>query len=166
MANRSRSGTCTRSRSDSSPLPWLYISASVFSVSASSPLPLRYQWRRDGLNLSGQTAATLTLTNAQSIDFATYAVLVSNDDGSVLSQNATLTPAVQPTILSSASTATNFLLTFTTEFGPVYNVEFKNDLNDSLWQLLSTGLDGTGSPISVPDNSLTNIMRFYRIHVQ
>jgi hypothetical protein len=91
---------------------------------------------------------------------------VSNDDGSVLSQSATLTSAVQPTILSSANTGTNFMVTFTTEFGPVYNVEFKNDLDDSLWQSLSTGLDGTGSPVSIFDNSLTNFMRFYRIHVQ
>jgi hypothetical protein len=137
-----------------------------FSVSASSPLPLRYQWRRNGLNIVGQTAATLTIGNVQNINFAAYTVLVSNDDGSVLSQSATLTSAVQPTILSSANTGTNFMVTFTTEFGPVYNVEFKNDLDDSLWQSLSTGLDGTGSPVSIFDNSLTNFMRFYRIHVQ
>src|SRR5205085_2663476 len=61
-----------------------------FAVSASSTFPLRYDWRKNGVSLPGQTAATLTLTNIQAVQFANYTVLVSNDDGSVLSQPAAL----------------------------------------------------------------------------
>lgn len=69
----------------------------TFSVVATgSPAP-SYQWRKNGVNLSnggnvsGATSATLTLTNAQSSDAATYTVYVSNSMGSVTSNGATLT---------------------------------------------------------------------------
>ncbi len=69
---------------------------SVFSISASSGLPLAYQWLKngsalsDGGNVSGATNATLTLADILNADAGVYSVVVSNSFNSVTSQVATL----------------------------------------------------------------------------
>ena len=68
-----------------------------FSVTATGGTPLRYQWRRNGVNISGAanpsaTNATLVLTNVQSGDNGTvYTVVVSDPISSATSSGATLT---------------------------------------------------------------------------
>lgn len=63
----------------------------TFSVTASgSPVPT-YQWRRNGTNITGATAATYTITNVQPSQAGQYSVVVSNSAGTVTSNNATLT---------------------------------------------------------------------------
>lgn len=64
----------------------------VFSVTAAGALPLSYQWYFNTNNLlSGATANTLTVTNAQSINAGAYSVIVTNMVGSVTSSVAILT---------------------------------------------------------------------------
>jgi uncharacterized repeat protein (TIGR01451 family) len=63
----------------------------MFSVTASGAAPLSYQWRKGGLDLTGETAATLTINNAQTANAGVYDVRVSNDVGAVISDPATLT---------------------------------------------------------------------------
>jgi hypothetical protein len=53
--------------------------------------PLAYQWLFDGTSLPGATSPTLTLTNVRLSQGGTYALLVTNAYGSVLSSNAVLT---------------------------------------------------------------------------
>jgi hypothetical protein len=53
----------------------------TFSVSASGSPPLSYQWRRDGVSLSGATNASYTITNVQSSHTGDYTVEVSNGGG-------------------------------------------------------------------------------------
>jgi len=63
-----------------------------FSVAASSSAALSYQWRRNGSNISGATAANYTTPATTSADNgANYSVVVTNSAGSVTSSNATLT---------------------------------------------------------------------------
>jgi glucose/arabinose dehydrogenase len=62
-----------------------------FSVSASGASPLSYQWRKDGINVTGANSANYTVTNAQPQDAGQYSVVVSNSAGSVTSNSATLT---------------------------------------------------------------------------
>jgi hypothetical protein len=50
-----------------------------------APADLTYQWRRNGLNLSGATNATLTLTNSTLREAGQYSVAVANFAGSLLS---------------------------------------------------------------------------------
>jgi len=66
----------------------------VFSVVAAGTVPLSYQWRFDGTNLSGAVASSLTLTNAQVANSGTYSVVVTNAYGWVASSNALLTVIV------------------------------------------------------------------------
>lgn len=62
----------------------------VFSVTAGGTVPLNYQWRKDGTNIVGATAAALTLTNVQWVDRGSYDVVVSNAVGQVTSAIAAL----------------------------------------------------------------------------
>ncbi len=70
----------------------------TFSVTASgSPLPT-YQWRKDGVNLSGATSASYTLTAVGTGNAGTYSVVATNSAGSVTSNGATLTVYTAPVI--------------------------------------------------------------------
>ena len=66
-------------------------SRATLTVSASGSTPLSFQWRRNGINLSGQTSAILVLNNCTSADAGSYSVQVSNSMGSQTSADATLT---------------------------------------------------------------------------
>ena len=68
-----------------------------FSVAATSPGPLTYQWCKDGTNLSNTPHFTGCLSNsfkvsvAQIVDSGDYSVVLANAAGSVTSQVAVLT---------------------------------------------------------------------------
>jgi hypothetical protein len=62
----------------------------VFSVTASGTPPLGYHWLFNGTNLVGQTAATLAISNVMATHAGTYAVMVTNRAGAVVSAGATL----------------------------------------------------------------------------
>jgi pectate lyase len=81
----------------------------TFSVTASGTAPLTYQWRKDGVNLSGATAPSYSKTNVQTADAGGYSVVVSNSAGSATSTTATLTvnsSPVAPTITTQPSSQT------------------------------------------------------------
>ena len=63
--------------------------------------PPTYQWRRDGKDLPGATAASLTLLPAQVAQSGTYTVVVSNAGGSVTSAPAAV--AINPLSLPALS---------------------------------------------------------------
>jgi len=64
----------------------------TFSVRASGPAPLRYQWQRDGADIAGATAQDLTIASAALSDSgARFRARVTNDFGNVLSNEAVLT---------------------------------------------------------------------------
>ncbi len=73
-----------------------------FSVSATSPTTLRYQWLKngaklaDGGNLSGATNSTLTITNVQSTDAGAYHCILLNDSSSTTTAEALLTVVQGP----------------------------------------------------------------------
>lgn len=69
----------------------------MFSVQATGATPLSYRWQKNGLNLTeesritGTRRSTLRITNLQTSDAGDYRVIVSNPNGSVVSQSAALT---------------------------------------------------------------------------
>ncbi len=75
-----------------------------FTVTATGTAPLSYQWRRNGADIVGATAASYTTPATLSADSgALFSVVVSNAAGSATSANATLTvtsAAVAPTIVT------------------------------------------------------------------
>jgi hypothetical protein len=84
----------------------------TFTVAASGSTPLSYQWRKNGTAISGATNTSLSLTNVQSTDAATYSCYVSNFVGSTTSNGATLTVNAPPPpppaapVITSPTTAT------------------------------------------------------------
>jgi hypothetical protein len=65
-------------------------SSATFSVTATGTAPT-YQWRKDGVDLSGATASSLNLANVAAANAGSYTVVVSNTLGPVTSNAATLT---------------------------------------------------------------------------
>ena len=72
--------------------------ATFLSVGAIGTNPLNYQWRKDGVNLAGATAATLNLVNVQTNQAGSYTVVITNAHGSVTSIPAVLEVQVAPQI--------------------------------------------------------------------
>jgi subtilisin-like proprotein convertase family protein len=62
----------------------------TLNVNASGTPPLSYQWRKNGVNITGANAATYTIPAVTAAAAGVYSVFVSNPHGSVLSSNATL----------------------------------------------------------------------------
>ncbi|MFT3784300.1 MAG: immunoglobulin domain-containing protein [Nibricoccus sp.] len=80
--------------------------STTFTVAASgSPTPT-YQWYRGSTLLTGQTAATLSLTNIQTSDAGSYAAVATNSAGSATSNAATLTVNSAPSITAQPQSAT------------------------------------------------------------
>ena len=63
----------------------------TFSVVATGSAPLTYQWSKDGVALSGATAASYALAATTAANAGSYTVLITNSVGSVTSAPATLT---------------------------------------------------------------------------
>ncbi|MGZ3899911.1 MAG: PQQ-dependent sugar dehydrogenase [Bacteroidia bacterium] len=78
--------------------------AVTFQISASGSLPLNYQWQKNGVNISGATNSSLTISNVQSSDAGVYRAVVTNGFGSAVSNGATLTV----TAFNASPTATIF----------------------------------------------------------
>lgn len=67
-----------------------------FSVVADGTIPLTYQWKKAGLNITGATNSSLILTNLQLTDAGIYSVGVTNSAGGTVSSNAVLQVTVLP----------------------------------------------------------------------
>jgi hypothetical protein len=62
----------------------------LFSVVATGAEPLAYQWSKDGADIDGATSSALELADVLADDAGDYVVTVSNADGEVESDTATL----------------------------------------------------------------------------
>ncbi|HEV2695731.1 MAG TPA: immunoglobulin domain-containing protein [Verrucomicrobiae bacterium] len=108
--------------------------AVAFSVSATGTGPLAYQWRKNGTNISGATAATLTLLNVTTNQNGIYSVRITNIFGSTLSSNASLAVYIPPQISASptnrtAIQGTNAIFAATVKgTAPFYFQWFKNGI--------------------------------------
>jgi hypothetical protein len=63
----------------------------TFSVSAAGGSALSYQWNFNGSPISGATGSTYALTNAQTANAGSYTVTITDTDGSITSNGASLT---------------------------------------------------------------------------
>ena len=62
----------------------------TFAVTATGTAPLSYQWRKDGVDISGAASSDYTIASVIAASAGTYSVVVSNAAGNVISNNATL----------------------------------------------------------------------------
>lgn len=66
------------------------------STTVGYPAPT-YQWKKNGVNISGATQTNLTLTNVQAADFASYSLVATNAAGAVTTTTVTLSLDTPPT---------------------------------------------------------------------
>ncbi len=78
---------------DPSGLTVAYGSNATFTVTATGPGPLTYQWQLNGTNLAGATGSSFTLNAAQLTNAGLYSVVVSNAGGAVTSPAAVVNVA-------------------------------------------------------------------------
>src|SRR5258707_985286 len=82
----------------------------TFTVVATGTAPLTYQWQKNGVNVSGATAASYTTAATTTADSGTtFRVVVNNTAGTVTSAAATLTvtaATVTPTITTQPANQT------------------------------------------------------------
>jgi hypothetical protein len=79
----------------------------TFSVTATGTAPLQYQWRKNGVNITGATNSSYTTPATVAADNGSlFSVVVSNSGGSVTSNNATLTVRIPPTITTQPANKT------------------------------------------------------------
>jgi hypothetical protein len=82
--------------------------AVTFSVTATSVLPITYQWHRNGEPVVGATQPELTF-NPTDVDIgAVYFVVVANTAGSITSANASISRIAKPVILSHPASITRY----------------------------------------------------------
>ncbi len=81
-------------------------STATFTVATTSTVPVGYQWRRNGANLSngarisGAQGSTLSITGLLTNDAGNFTVVVTNVAGAVTSQVAVLTVVAPPPVLA------------------------------------------------------------------
>jgi hypothetical protein len=119
-----------------------------FTISASGTAPLSYQWLKNGTPIVGATNSTLTLTNVQSSDAASYTVTVTNAVGSVTSNAAALT-LVAPRI-SGVSVRT----TLAAEQILIVGVNVAGGSKPALIRAAGPGLGALGVPGTMADPKL------------
>jgi PKD repeat protein len=83
-----------------------------------------------------------------------------NPVAALLGQGASL-----PVILSPGFDGTSFSFSFQTVSGKTYIVQYKNSLNDPIWQTLAT-LPGDGTNKTVSSSTPSSAQVFYRLSVQ
>jgi predicted dienelactone hydrolase len=144
-----------------------------FVVTSSGAPPLTYQWSFNGLEVSGATNRTLTLTNTQPTETGDYSAVVSNGSGSVTSQVARLKVFVVAlhAFANMVPTADGSVaLTMTGEsparfgsFYDLYPVEVSSNLVDWVPLVTLVRTNDTLSPLDYVDSSASSFnQRFYR----
>src|SRR5206468_5083340 len=85
-----------------------------FSIISAGTAQMQYQWRKNGVGITGATNSNYVLVNVQTNAAGVYTVVLSNTVGSVTSSNAVLSVVVPPPVLSGVGQGTNIVLRWTT----------------------------------------------------
>jgi hypothetical protein len=124
----------------------------TFQVQAVSVLPLHYQWQFNGVNLVGQTNATLIVSGVDATKAGPYGVVVSTDVRRVRSQPAWL--GVVPAIhvertgaqvkLSWPMSGADYWLEETTGLAQPFRAAFENIVTNQVTGRLEAALNPSG----------------------
>jgi hypothetical protein len=156
--------------------------SATFSVRASGPAPLRYQWQRDGANIPGASSQDYTLPSVTAADNgARFRAIVSNDYGSTTSAEAVLTvtsnqaptatitaPAVG-TLYSGGGTINYSGSGSDPEDGALaasaftWRVDFHHDTHSHPFISETSGM--TGGSFTIPTTGETSANVWYRIYL-
>ena len=105
-------------------------------------------WESAYLTDSGGNRITLTFDGSQQTLRLTVNPVQAGDP-TINVSFFVLVPAPQPIMLSATVSGGNVVVSFPTETGPSYQVEYKNHLTDAAWTPLGSPVSGNGSSQSV-----------------
>ena len=155
--------------------------SATFTVAASGTPPLTYRWQRNGVNITGATGTSYTLSPVQATDDnAQFAAVVSNAFGSATSESARLTvlnTAPTGTIVQPAAGTTFAGGSFITYSGTAtdpedgtlpasaytWRVDFHHDTHTHPFIADTSGV--TGGSFQIPTTGETAANVWYRIHL-
>ena len=157
----------------------------TFTVAASSTIngqpntALTYQWYRDDgagwQPIIVANLATYSLTTVAADNGARFQCLVYMPGNSATSQVATLTigASLQPPVIGGGGAPPpsynngTFGLSFSSQNGVSYRVQYKNSLSDPTWiDLPNMPISGNGGILAISDATGGQSTRFYRISAQ
>lgn len=138
-------------------------STATFTVSASGKPTPTYQWRFEGNNLTSETNTSLVINNVQNINTGSYDVVVTNDNGSITSNVATLNVYNPPTPLLPVITQQPVSQTVIVGDGIVFNVNAAGETPLSYqWFKNNTEIVGaTGNTYIIQTSTLTDAGDYY-----
>jgi hypothetical protein len=136
-----------------------------FSVEATGTPPLTYQWMFKGIELVGENANTINLTNVKEVQAGIYSVKIENQFGNLISPDfllnvKLLAPAPQFTSISKLNGLVN--LSLNTVRGRIYKIESTKSLSKPNWTVERT-LTGNGLNEMVRINDFGSIQKYFRI---
>lgn len=144
--------------------------SATFTAGVDGSDPLSYQWFYNGAPLTEATALTLILNNIQLADAGAYRLVITNSEGSVTSQVATLTvvnsePLKFGSLTLPPSGGGPLTISFSGMAGESYSVLYRDVLDVGDWQVLTNiPTLGANQAVNALDAAIASRpQRFYRI---
>ena len=149
----------------------------TFNIGAAGLPPIAYQWRKDGLEITGATNTSYAIVNVEPNHAGAYSVVVSNPVGRVISSNADLAVIVPYTFSTFAgqvrSSGTNdgaggaarFNLPHGVAVDSAGNVYVAEDGNHAIRRITPDGVVSTFAGLagtSGTNDGLGSVARFFR----
>lgn len=140
--------------------PGQLLDSATFSVSATG-LGLNYQWKKNGVNITGATASSYTIPSVTTAHFGTYTVTVSNSFGSVTSEPAYLNTVIlrQPEPVNICLNGPAMLGTSAGGLNVAYRW-YSNTVNNNT---TGTAITGATSANYVPPTNVAGTIYYYAI---
>lgn len=143
--------------------------AIVFEVNAGGSAPFRYQWRKDGIDILGQSNSVFSIGNVQLNDVGDYTVVVGNSLGSVTSRVARLSVGYLLS-LEIRGPGTVSVTPNKRVFEPGTEITLAGVPVSGDWRLSWSGdVDGTQSPLTLTMDSnkqvIANFLPTYRVGI-
>jgi hypothetical protein len=135
----------------------------TFSATAMGTTALRYQWRRNGVNIPGATNRTFTIANVQATNVASYSLTARNSFGNATSLVARLTyVGFAPPQFTGTPSLSNgvFRGQITGATGLPIRVEVSTNFVN--WQTVHTVTNNPGPSPVTDTNALSRRRSFYR----
>ena len=134
-----------------------------FSVQAYGTSPA-FQWVKDSMLLDEATNSSLFLPAVSPDDAGSYAVLVSNSYGSLVSATATLSVVGPLRIESVSANDGSVAITWSAVPGNTYSVQQKSAVDETNWIDIAPPVTADGFSASAT-NSITDPQGYYRVHL-
>jgi len=130
-------------------------------VGATGSAPMTYQWRKDGVNLSGANSSTLVLNGVQTNQTGIYQALLSNGFGARTSAVAVVSIAGPPHLVSVARRINGLTeVVLDGQNGHVY--ELLASTNFDGWTVIGRLTNTSGRQLFLDTSSTNQPLRFYR----